>query len=70
MDNLKDVFEKAVLTEANTHLTQDQKNLQLAQLMTAMESRYKIPMLRDEQWERENPLIIHIYREISNMRKL
>ena len=70
MDNLLNVFEKAVLIEAGTHLTQDQKDLQLAQLMTAMEIKYKIPMLRDEQWERDNHQIIRIYREISNMRKL
>lgn len=70
MDNLLNVFEKAVRIEADTHLTQDQKDLQLAQLMTAMELRYKIPMFRDEQWEKDNPKIIHIYREISEMRKL
>ena len=68
MDTLIHLFEKATMIEADNSMNQDQKDLRLAQLMTAMERKYEIPMLRNEQWE--NPFVIRIYREISNMRSL
>lgn len=70
MDTLIHLFEKATMIEADNSMNQDQKDLRLAQLMTAMERKYEIPMLRNEQWERDNPFVIRIYREISNMRSL
>ena len=70
MDKPIRFFEKATMIEADPYLTQDQKDLRFGELMTAMEQRYKIPMLRDEQWEKENGSVILIYREISNMRNL
>ena len=70
MDQLVRFFEKATLIEASSYLSQDQKDIGLASLMTSMEQRYKIPMFRDESWEKENQQVIRVYREISNMRKL
>lgn len=70
MDKPIRFFEKATMIEADPYLTQDQKDVKLAGLMTAMELKYAIPMLRNEQWEKDNPSVIHIYREISNMRKI
>ena len=70
MDTLIHLFEKAAMIEADNSMNQEQKDLRLAQLMTAMERKYNIPMLRNEQWERDNPFVIRIYREISNMRSL
>ena len=70
MDKPIRFFEKATMIDADPYLTQDQKDVRLAQLMTAMEQRYKIPMLRDDGWEKENSSVILIYREISNMRKI
>ena len=70
MDKPIRFFEKATMIEADPYLTQDQKDLKLGQLMTEMEHRYKIPMLRNERWESDNPSVILIYREISNMRKI
>lgn len=40
-----------------------------ANLMTDMESEFKIPMIRDEAWEKENRAVIALYRKISLSRK-
>lgn len=63
-------FKKAIEINKNPYLTQDQKDKGLSELMTDMERVYNIPMLRNEQWERDNGYVISIYREISNMRNL
>lgn len=70
MDKPIRFFEKATMIDADPYLTQDQKDVRLSQLMTEMEQRYKIPMFRDDKWEKENGSVILIYREISNMRKM
>ncbi|WP_416149461.1 hypothetical protein ACM26V_00225 [Salipaludibacillus sp. HK11] len=41
------------------------KVIKLASLMTDMEGFFSIPMLRNENWERENPKVIALYRKIS-----
>lgn len=40
----------------------------LADLMTEMERHYKIPMLQNEEWEKENKAVIAMYRKISMSR--
>ena len=70
MDKLICFLEKATKIAADSQMTQYQKDVRIADLMTDMERIYGIPMLRNEQWERENGYIITIYREISNMRNL
>lgn len=42
----------------------------LADLMTEMEGIYKIPMLRNEAWERDNRKVIALYRKISRSRDI
>lgn len=39
-----------------------------SRLMTEMEQLFKIPMLRDDTYEQEFPLVMKIYREISDSR--
>ena len=70
MKKLLQLFEKAVMIEADANVSQDQKNLRLSQLMTAMEREYKIPIFMNEKWMAENPRIYGVYKEISDMRKL
>lgn len=70
MKKLLNLFEKATLIEADTNLSQDQKNLRLSQLLTAMEREYKIPIFLNDKWVAENPRIYNVYKEISDMRKL
>jgi len=48
--------------------TQEVKNSQLSDLMTRMERHYKIPALRNEEWEMENKAVIAMYRKISSSR--
>ena len=70
MDKLICFLEKATKIVADPRMTQYQKDVRLAELMTDMERIYKIPMFRNEQWEKENEYIITIYREISRMRSI
>jgi hypothetical protein len=51
-------------------LSEDQKSRKYANLMTEMEREFKIPMLRNEEWEKENRKIIALYRKISMSRDL
>ena len=70
MDNLARYYKKAIKIYTDPSMTEDQKDVRLAELMTSMERVYKIPMLRNEQWNKDNPYIICIYHEISNMRSI
>lgn len=51
-------------------LEQDRKDIQLSALMTEMERIFKIPILKEEQYETENKDVIALYRKISMSRKL
>lgn len=51
-------------------LSEDEKTMQYSSLMTDMEHEFKIPALRDKEWEKENRAIIALYRKISMSRKL
>ena len=52
------------------HADQPRKDILLAGLMTEMEKQFKIPMLRNEVWERENIKVIATYRKLSITRTL
>ena len=70
MNKLFDFVGRAIDVDADTDLTQYQKDKKLATIMTEMERAYRIPLLRNLAWEEENPEVIRVYKEISNMRKL
>lgn len=70
MDKLICFLEKATVITDDPYMTQYQKDVRIAELMTIMERRYNIPMLRNEQWEKDNSYVISVYKAISNMRKL
>lgn len=44
------------------------RDMRLANLMTDLEIAYEIPMLIDEEYNRENQLIIGFYQMVSNLR--
>lgn len=46
------------------------RDAQLANLMTELEIKYKIPLIRDEEFEQKNPLLMQLYRTISELRSL
>ncbi|STO53327.1 Uncharacterised protein [Exiguobacterium aurantiacum] len=37
--------------------------------MIEMEMIFKIPMLKNTTWEKENPRVIELYRKVSDSRK-
>lgn len=51
-------------------LSDEQKDVEYKSLMSEMEYEFKIPMLRDEQWEKENRAVIALYHKISKSRDL
>ncbi|MFC0561450.1 hypothetical protein [Halalkalibacter alkalisediminis] len=44
------------------------KAIKYANLMTVMEGIYKVPMLKNEEWEKENKTVIAMYRKLSRSR--
>lgn len=64
---LSDINKKyELIMESNN--SPDIKATKLAGLMTDMERFYSIPMLKNEEWERENRKVIALYRKISRSR--
>lgn len=47
-----------------------QRDEQLRELMIEMEMIFKIPMLKNTTWEKENPQVIELYRKVSGSRNL
>lgn len=47
-----------------------QRESRLGELMTEMEGVFKIPMLKNTTWEKENPQVIELYRKVSDSRNL
>lgn len=47
-----------------------QRENRLGELMTEMEGVFKIPMLKNTTWEKENPQVIELYRKVSESRNL
>lgn len=44
------------------------KNRQLGMLMTEMELEYNITMIKDDEFNIANPVVIALYQDISNAR--
>ena len=49
---------------------QPRKGILLTGLMTEMEKQFKIPTIRNEEWERENRKVRAMYRKLSITRTL
>lgn len=47
-----------------------QREDRLRDLMIEMEMIFKIPMLKNTTWEKENPRVIELYRKVSDSRNL
>lgn len=48
----------------------DERDYRLAALMTEMERKFRIPALKNTEWESANPAVIELYREVSKARAL
>ena len=46
------------------------KDKRLAQLMTDLEQAYNIPILNDEEYNRENPFVVQLYQAVSEARSI
>ena len=46
------------------------KDKRLAQLMSDLEQAYGIPILNDEEYNRENPFVVQLYRAVSEARNI
>lgn len=65
---LEDMIKRAESIRNDQKLNDEQKDRKLAGIMTDMEGQYRIPLLRDPEWEVKNPEVIQVYRKISDMR--
>ncbi|GKV56578.1 hypothetical protein NCCP2222_25250 [Sporosarcina sp. NCCP-2222] len=52
------------------HADQPRRDILLAGLMNELVKQYKIPMVLNEAWKRENPEIASMYRKLSITRTL
>lgn len=50
-------------------ISQNEKDKQYAHFMTTLERTYRIPMMRSENYDRNNPDVMRVYRMISDSRK-
>jgi len=46
------------------------KDRRLANLMTDLEQAYAIPSMRNENFEKENPFLMQLYRTVSEARSI
>ena len=49
---------------------QHHKDVSLAALMDDLEKMYRIPMMRNEEYEKEHPELMQLYRTVSMARSL
>ena len=69
-DKLDEMMRRAGEIIRNKNLDGQQKDEKLAALMTELEGEYNIPLLKNPQWEDENPKLYKAYKAISDMREL
>ncbi len=46
------------------------KDKELASLMTGMEKEFGIPALTDKEFSKANPVVMALYKDVSNARNL
>lgn len=51
-------------------LSEPQKTLRLSALMDDIQIHYNIPLIRDTEWEKNNRVIIALYRKVSMSRDI
>jgi len=54
----------------NSNSSEEIKDQRLANLMSDLEKAYRIPFLRDEEFEKKHPRLMKFYRSVSYARKL
>lgn len=46
----------------------EERDKAIAELMSEMEKAFRIPMIRNQEWEQENRKVIALYRKLSMSR--
>lgn len=60
------IYENIMHSDAS----QEEKDRQLARLMTELEKVFNIPVLRDPEWEKENKAVVALYKKVSMSRAI
>lgn len=63
LKRFNDQYEEILFS--NNDLTDDEKSIKLSSIMTQMEQTFKIPVLKNIEWEQKNEEVIALYRKIS-----
>jgi hypothetical protein len=64
LKKIQEEYEKIL----HSDMSDDIKAIKYANLMIVMEGVYKVPMLRNVEWEKENKAVIAMYRKLSRSR--
>lgn len=54
----------------HSDVSEKEKARKFARLMTDMEKEFKIPVLRNIEWEKQNKAVVALYRKVSMSRVL
>ncbi|MCG3088392.1 hypothetical protein [Sporosarcina cyprini] len=66
----KSLADYQIAYEQIIHADQPRRGILLAELMNELVKQYKIPMIINEAWKRENPEIAAMHRKLSITRTL
>ncbi|MEK4181754.1 hypothetical protein NSQ61_20135 [Aeribacillus sp. FSL K6-1121] len=64
------MFTKRFKNILSSKTPQSIKDARLANLMSDLERAYNIPMLRNENFEKQNPFVMQLYRTVSEARDI
>lgn len=70
MSNTLQIINEKYERILHSEMSNRQKSREYAKLMTEMEKEFNIPVLKNEEWERENKAVVTLYRKISISRAL
>jgi len=65
-----DEYEKRFQVILEMDKDQSEKDRMFSSLMTDLERRFNIPMVKDEVWEKENLEIYGLYQKVADSRLL
>lgn len=68
IQRIRDIRGQFATILLNEKMTQEQKDKKYGELMTELERYYRIPALKNDEFEAKNPDLMRIYRQISNAR--
>lgn len=63
--SINEEYERTLHSDLNDY----EKAVKYGELMTTMEYVFNVPILKNEEWERNNKAVISLYRKLSMSRK-